>query len=261
MSDALKAMGRQIWRRVAGRPAHAILNEVAHLPLTSADTLLNAGPILVMAPHPDDESLGCGGLLSLAARAGVPVRIVFMTDGGGSHPGSTEYPPERLRDIRESEAIEAAGVLGFAADSVIFLRRPDGALSDHGSEGDVLVAEIVKEVRKLGAGLILSTWIFDGHADHITTARLAQRVARETGAKLYYYPIWGLKHAANTRLPSRSRIKGWRIEIGEALERKSAAIARHRSQMTDMIKDSTSTAPDAEVFVEFSRPFETYIEA
>ena len=250
---------RQAMRRVLGRPAGKVLDDIARLPVTPADFLLNKGPILVMAPHPDDESLGCGGLLALAAQKGVAARIVFMTDGSGSHPGSMEYPPEKLRELREHEAIQAAKALGLTADAVVFLRQPDGALPRAGARADALVDRLSEECDRIGAASLMSTWIFDGHADHVTTAILARRVARKRRASLFYYPIWGLKLDPTVRLRVSAKPRGWRIDIGQALDRKRQAIACHHSQMTDLIKDSETPAPAAEVFAAFGGPYETYL--
>src|SRR5690606_38092378 len=49
------------------------------------------GPLLVIAPHPDDETLGCGGVIALATCRNVRVHTVFVTDGGASHPNSAEW--------------------------------------------------------------------------------------------------------------------------------------------------------------------------
>jgi LmbE family N-acetylglucosaminyl deacetylase len=250
---------RQVVRKVLGRRAGHILEDMARLPVATADVLLGKGPILVMAPHPDDESLGCGGLLALAAQRGVAARIVFMTDGSGSHPGSTEYPPEALRDLREHEAIQAAEALGLPADAVVFLRQPDGALPRTGPGADALVARLSAECDRIGAASLLSTWIFDGHSDHVATAILARRVSRKRRAGLYYYLIWGLKLDPAVRLRVSTKLRGWRIDISQGLDQKREAIACHRSQMTDLIKDSETAAPAAEVFAAFNQPYETYL--
>src|ERR1700733_997679 len=72
-----------------------------------------ARKILVVAPHPDDESLGCGGLISLSAQAGSSVYIVFVTDGAASHRNSTAWSPARLTAHRELKASRARACLGL----------------------------------------------------------------------------------------------------------------------------------------------------
>ena len=64
-------------------------------------------PFVVVAPHPDDESLACGGLIADACRQGLRGTVVIVSDGVGSHPNSRAYPPDRLKSLREGEARRA----------------------------------------------------------------------------------------------------------------------------------------------------------
>jgi LmbE family N-acetylglucosaminyl deacetylase len=63
--------------------------------------------VVVVAPHPDDESIACGGLIGLLARRSVVVNIIVDTDGCGSHPNSFDYPPARLAKLRAEETLSA----------------------------------------------------------------------------------------------------------------------------------------------------------
>src|SRR5262249_29639543 len=76
--------------------------------------------LVVIAPHPDDEAIGCGGSICLQVERGNRVAVVFLTSG---ELGVKNLPGEEVRKIREQEAERAAEVLGVAALS--FLRRPD----------------------------------------------------------------------------------------------------------------------------------------
>src|SRR5271165_3026576 len=90
------------------------------------DERLGAGGLVVVAPHPDDESLACGGLIAEACAEGRPARVVVVSDGAGSHPASKAYPKMRLRDLREAEARRAIAELGLDPDRDIeFLSLPD----------------------------------------------------------------------------------------------------------------------------------------
>ncbi len=127
---------------------------------------------------------------------------------------------------------------------MVFLRQPDGQpLPRTGPDADALVARLSAECDQIGAVSLLSTWIFDGHSDHVTTAILARRVSRKRRVGLYYYPIWGLKLDPAVRLRVSAKLQGWRIDIGQVLDQKRNAIACHRSQMTDLIKDSENHRP------------------
>ena len=75
--------------------------------------LAHARKVLVVAPHPDDETLGCGGLISLLAQNGRVFYIVFVTDGSASHRNSSAWPAARLATQREREASNALACLGI----------------------------------------------------------------------------------------------------------------------------------------------------
>jgi len=88
---------------------------------------VRAASALVLAPHFDDEVLGCGGLLAQLTAAGATVRVLFLTDGGGGREAVADRDGYRLR--RRQEALAAAAVLGIAGCD--FLDLPDGALAQH----------------------------------------------------------------------------------------------------------------------------------
>ena len=91
------------------------------LPTGTLDEVLTAKPCLVLAPHPDDESLGCGGLIAACCAAGRPPVVVSLTDGSASHLTSHAYPPHRLAAIRAQEVKESVGHLGLRVERLIFL--------------------------------------------------------------------------------------------------------------------------------------------
>src|SRR5689334_3911187 len=79
--------------------------------------------VLVISPHPDDESIGCGGTLRKHVLGGDEVRVVFLTSG---EKGGHGLPPEETAPLREQEAVAAAKILGLAR--LEFWRQPDGEL-------------------------------------------------------------------------------------------------------------------------------------
>ncbi|HEY9887365.1 MAG TPA: PIG-L family deacetylase, partial [Candidatus Obscuribacterales bacterium] len=99
----------------------------ADLPLRSLDDLPLA-PVLVVAPHPDDETLGCGGAIAHLRSRGYPVRVLVVSDGTRSHPRSRQYPAPRLRQVREAETLAALALLQVEAADVTFWGLPDGAV-------------------------------------------------------------------------------------------------------------------------------------
>lgn len=235
------------------------------LPLHPAATVAGFGPTLVIAPHQDDESLGCGGAITLLRRAGLPVSVLFVSDGTGSHPRSRAYPPARLRATREAEALDALRTLGVAPDAATFLGLRDTAVPTIGSAD---FAAAVRRVRGILAttrpATILLPWRRDPHGDHraawhLLDAALADRPIRP---RLLEYPVWVWELAATGDLPDEGEVEGWRLDIADVLPQKLAAVAAHRSQLTDLIDDDPEgfrLLPS--VLAHFSHPWEIFLEA
>ena len=80
----------------------------------SPDVPARWGTTLVVAPHPDDESLGCGGAIALLRQQEQTVQVLFVSDGSMSHPNSQKYSAEARRDLREQEARNALAILGVS---------------------------------------------------------------------------------------------------------------------------------------------------
>src|SRR5215203_5449897 len=96
--------------------------------------------VLVLAPHPDDEAIGCGGTLIRHAKQGDRVTAVFLTSG---ELGLKHLAPDLAWSIREREAQEAARVLGLA--DLRFLRCPDWFLGEHVEEAAAALQPILEE--------------------------------------------------------------------------------------------------------------------
>jgi len=95
--------------------------------------------VLVIAPHPDDEVIGCGGTLCLHAASGDRVTVVFLTSG---ELGLKDRPPKKAWQIRESEARAAGRILGVAR--LEFFHLPDWTAGDHVERGARLLSPILQ---------------------------------------------------------------------------------------------------------------------
>jgi LmbE family N-acetylglucosaminyl deacetylase len=234
------------------------------LPLLPPTAVQEFGPTLVIAPHQDDETLGCGGTIALLRRAGVPVSVLFVSDGTGSHPRSTAYPPARLRATREAEALAALRVLGVAPEAIAFLRLPDTAVPQIGHPDFAeATARVEAFLDRATPATVLLPWRRDPHCDHraawqLVHAALAGQFSRQ---RLLEYPIWVWELAADGDLPLVDEVAGWRLDVRPVLALKAAAIAAHRSQTTDLIADDPEgfrLLPD--VLAHFTRPWEIFLE-
>lgn len=229
------------------------------LPVRGVEALVADGPLVILAPHPDDESLGCGGIIAACCAMGVPPFVVVVTDGAGSHPGSVAYPWERLVGLRAAEARAAVGLLGLAADRIAFLGLPDTLSPLDGAGLEAAAGRVAAVVRMVGAGAVLATWAFDPHCDHLSAHRIGGRAAALCGVRHLAYPVWGWT------LPDGAEVEGvrggLRVDVSAFLGVKRAAILAHRSQYAGLIADDPSGFQMSEGFVErFLGGFEVVVE-
>jgi LmbE family N-acetylglucosaminyl deacetylase len=242
--------------------AGAFFADAAALPLAPLERIVGDRGIVVVAPHPDDETLGCGGLIALAHADGRAIKIIVLTDGCGSHPNSRTHPPCKLRALREHETLSAVVALGLDATAVSFLRLPDRALPSEGSEADSAAREIAATVEKIRASAILTTWRHDPHCDHQAAWRIAltARQSLTDDMALIAYPIWGSTLLPQTQLPAKPR--GWRLPIDGVLSRKERAIRAHCSQISRLVEnDPPVLVLTEETLNRFREPYEIYLEA
>jgi len=232
------------------------------LPLVGVDALIPEGSAVVLAPHPDDESLGCGGLLALLSAAGRPGRVVVMSDGAGSHPHSRSHPGPVLRALREAEAREAVGHLGTPPP--LFLGWGDGDVPDAGPRFEQAVGSVIEAARSFGT--LAATIALDPHRDHVATWAIAREAARRGGQRLLGYPVWSWRHLYPQIAPVEPATmpgppRGHRLDVAAMLPAKRSAVMAHRSQTTRLIADD----PDGFILSEavlavLLRPYEVYLE-
>ena len=140
--------------------------------------------VVVVAPHPDDEVLGIGGLVRRWANDGTEVVVVAVTDGERSDPRAGRLGRIAGGIRRAHESRLALRELGVVAD-VRRLSLPDGTVVDH----EPAVQEAV-EAATVADTVCAATWRGDGHPDHEATGRAAAGACRSTGARLLEFPVW-----------------------------------------------------------------------
>jgi LmbE family N-acetylglucosaminyl deacetylase len=199
---------------------------------------LAATSLVVVAPHPDDDVLGCGALIARVAPR-MPVRVVYVTDGAASHDGSPTYPPARLREVREREARRALCQLGVVTPPV-FLGWPDGTVPCADDVSAVpLLAGLRDAVPTDEDVAVAVPWRRDPHCDHRAVTSLVDAVLRERQrASRFEYAVWlgVIGDASDEPAPG----EGIAIEIESRpwLRAKRAALREHRSQLGGLITDA-----------------------
>lgn len=200
------------------------------------------GTVVVFAPHPDDESLGCGGAIVKLRRTGTPVDVIFITDGTESHPDSRSFPRARLGRVRRAEALAACRILGVARNRVHFMGLPDRYVpSAPGVEFDRAVRGLARLVDRLHPDTLLVPWRGDGHSDHEATFHLAVSVLRgRPSVRMLEYGVWLWMRRSTATWPDAARMTIHRLALAGNDRRKRQAIACHRSQTTDLIDDDAN---------------------
>jgi LmbE family N-acetylglucosaminyl deacetylase len=225
------------------------------LPFEDPDAMVGSGRALILAPHPDDESLGCGGLIATLCARGRPPLVAIMTDGAGSHPATQAFPAERLIRLRRDEVRLATQCLGLPAAALVCFDWPDAALP----AGGTVVDDMVSLIRREGCSAIFAPSPLDPHCDHVATAAIAAQAAAATELPVWSYPVWALMRDPQDEVAVEA-ITGWRLDIAGHLAAKRAAIEAHRSQHGAAIADlPAGFRLPPEMIARFTRPFEIFI--
>ena len=196
--------------------------QAAAAPVELAALTGGAATMVVVVPHADDETLGCGGLIAAAASAGIAVTVAILTDGAASHPGSKVWPPARLARRRQREARAAVTCLAGDRAALIFIGVPDGRLAAHTGAGTAIPI----------ADLYVTCWRGDPHPDHRAAFFIAEAAAQKAGAPLLAFPLWVL-----TTPDPVPPLPLFRLNVSDQLARKRLALTMHQSQLGGLIDD------------------------
>ena len=198
--------------------------------------------LIVVAPHPDDETLGLGAMTAQLAASAVDVAVVSVSDGGAAEPDASPSQWTRLESLRRSELRKATEVLGIRAP--VSLGLPDGQLADHEDELTDLLAMILDEAAP--RAWCAATWRGDGHPDHEAVGRAAAVACARTGATLLEYPVW-MWHWAGPTDPAVPWDRAYSVPVSAwARGRKHHAAQCFRSQFA---ASTPGTAPVLPAFV------------
>jgi LmbE family N-acetylglucosaminyl deacetylase len=169
--------------------------------------------IVILAPHPDDEILGCGQFIVAANAAGISTAVVVLTDGQASHPNSLRWPRKKLSALRRSESRRALARLGGGKNKLRFCGWADGLLAS-----TVAPLQLRSILTQLGASVVLATSPEDHHPDHHATWHLARAATKGSKIPVLPYRVWSrLNDTDLTRkkVPSkRWSIAAFRSQIG-----------------------------------------------
>jgi LmbE family N-acetylglucosaminyl deacetylase len=200
--------------------------------------------MVVVAPHPDDETLAAGGLIAMQRFRQIPVTLLSVTDGEAAYP---EVPD--LGSKRRVEQVQAADALGLAPDSLVNLGLRDSAVA----ESESALADQIEEYVN-SETLLVAPWSYDPHPDHEACGRAAATAATRTGATLISYFFWTWHRFSATSLNGLSLR---RLALSaDACSRRAKALACHRSQLH---RDQGPPILPEILLAPARRPFETFV--
>ena len=203
--------------RAAARLRPRLTTTALHTAVTAASTLHGSGPVLVLpplrrvvvlAPHPDDETIGCGGTIARLAAAGTRVTVVAVTDGEATI--GSPHGPRRTAEQRRHELALACTQLGVGPP--VTLGLPDGGLPRASAP---LVAAVRRILDAEAPDAVFAPWPLEAHADHRAVTR-ALVTAAAVDTTVYGYE-------AHTPIPAPTHV----FDITPTLARKRAALRAH----------------------------------
>lgn len=189
-------------------------------------TYVYTGTVMVFAPHPDDDIIGCGGTLIHHVKRGDNVMCVYMTSGEA---GGGIIKRDELAAIREQEAAKATEKIGIK--NLIFLREKDKELRI----SEDTVNKVVNLILQEAPTTLYAPHKRDGHDDHQQTYRIViaavKKIMNEKGRdwkapSIFCYEVW-------TPLSTFSK----KVDITDAIGLKLEALAEHKTQIANVKYD------------------------
>jgi LmbE family N-acetylglucosaminyl deacetylase len=211
-------------------------------------SLKTFGPTTIVAAHPDDETLSCGGLIALLRRYKQPASVIVVGDGGSTHTENKEFTREAHCSMRRIEVVTALHELGITSRDVQFLGYRDESLPEHAINSfEDAVKRMHATLEPLAPETLIIPFRGDANADHTATWHIVRAAARRlnTLPRFLEYPVW--VGPVSDALIRERRPTIWKVDITPVLARKQRAVLTHRN-LTPHLMDT------------FSRQYEGYFE-
>ena len=217
------------------------------------------GSYLVIAPHPDDETLGCGGTIALACKKKQKIRVVIVTDGSAAcH--SSKISQQELAQMRYAEATKAVETLGAKSADIIFLNFPDKKAAEN-----ILALQeaFLTQITSFKPTQIYSPYKIDMNPDHVAIAEAIDRLhkANLITCPVYEYPVWFtpramLMHAINPLFWLRLRYQ----DVRACLTEKRKALEAHHTQLENITGEPDWFTLTPRFIARFFYGFELFFE-
>ncbi len=260
--DRVMVPARSLWRRAWTRRG---------IDITSSMTTKSC---LVVAPHPDDETLGCAVAILRKRAAGTPVTVVIVSDGSRGEPAT--LPPAELIEMRKAETRRACALLGVGESDVLFLGFPDAELTD---QVDAVATRLGELIGTLAPEQILAPTSCEGHPDHDATNEAVRRAVAATGfrGQVLEYTVWFWTHwpwtlgygaadwsAQRLFVQPLHRLRERRPLLVDATDlraRQRRALAEHATQVGPGDAGPDDAAVTGALLATLQSPYEVYVAA
>ena len=192
--------------------------------------------IIVVAPHPDDETLGCGGTIAKRLAEGCEIFVIVMTDGRNAFSKlfgiCSEPNPDEMVRMRRTEMNRAMKVLGVPVENILFLGVEDGKIEDN---VDVLATKVLEILNELQPVEIYFPYSGDYHRDHRAACLILKDCLKRSSFSgiAYSYSVGQRFSRARffiAKLFTRFRNDLIFVDVSKYLPKKAAAITEYESQ-------------------------------
>lgn len=194
------------------------------LSLFAKKLIISKKRTLIIAPHPDDETFGCAGLIMQKLKNGSDVYVVFLTNGEKS---LLTVPEAELKQKRRESAIKASEFLGVSKNNIYWMDLPDGNIPRIGtSEFQNKRDSLLKIIYELEISEVHVTHYLDGWSDHIAAYELTIAALKKSNkdVDLYLYWVWTWYYLGIKKILSLSLNKLFLLPIQPLFEKKKEAL-------------------------------------
>lgn len=236
-----------------------VLQRLYDMLAVSIDAKCAVGSALIIAPHPDDETLGCGATIAQMHTRGQKIRVLIVTNGAASG-NSAIISPEELTQIRHRECVQAVKILGLTPEDIVFLGYPDG---DATGMIDAMAEDFRKHVIDFLPALVLSPFSEDAHPDHRAVAEAVGKLQQDAiiTCPVYEYPISFWPFGALRQLMHPERLRRLRrTDTKEHLVTKMKAMKSYQSQLENLTGETGWFYFKPEQILRFFRKYEIFFE-
>jgi LmbE family N-acetylglucosaminyl deacetylase len=217
---------------------------------------------VIIAPHPDDETFGCGGMIAKMRLAGVPVSVVFFSRGEASHLDCCKTSSEQTGQAREQSAVRALSLLGVEGKDIYWLGVADRGFPRKGREEFTEVAKRLRELMdRLTPEMVVSPYYLDMLPDHEACAEIVREAMNGLTKKCeqLFYPVWMWHRLKMKKLPQVLRDRVFRVDISDVIDKKISAMDVYFNDVNPQCQHPWCGRLPGEFHRYFSYPYEIFM--